>query len=264
MVEVTGVPLIMNQINCSQEEAIISSRLLSDPIYKPLFKLLHLNNRIQSTPEPPKWEECHNLNEFTDLTFGFMRQIGTSVGIEKIVDKQYESVCRAREKRNRKEQEKLFYEGFLKPREIINLNNILSQIDALNEGQNITLTIHHPYHRKKIHEYCEKMGVNHKTKTDTSLELHDDSTLIYHFACKKCIPATTINWYDDLDLNGDYYQSQTICVHCDEHLLSNYEDDSDNDNFGYTKIHGHNTMVISKYNDHFRIKINNPITQLSY
>lgn len=120
-------------------------------------------------------------------------------------------------------KEKQIWNGFQKPKDIVDINELLNKvINVMLTNIPIKLIIYHPYYRGIIYDKCKKLGLKYKSGIDRSVLLHDDNTLVLHFSCDNCIPLASINWYSQLDSNGYYEQLGTKCKYCENRLLSQY------------------------------------------
>ncbi len=137
------------------------------------------------------------------------------------------------------------------------LAQIKADIEALAQRggskETLTFVVHHPLHRQMIHEWCEGLGnLTHKSITDERVPMHDDSTLLKHFRCGKCTPLRELEWIND----GPSQYARCLHHPCKQDnardgggiFHSEYENDKDwgDDDLGFKRVRGHNTVVIKK------------------
>lgn len=120
------------------------------------------------------------------------------------------------------------WDNFQEPCEKFNIDELLNKVINVSISNTpIKLIVYHPYYRKIIYNKCKELNLKYKYGIDKNIPLHDDNTLVLHFACRKYIPLTTINWYSDLNSNGSYKQLESKCKYCNNILLSkNYYEEN--------------------------------------
>ena len=86
--------------------------------------------------------------------------------------------------------------------------------------------------RKKFDSYSNK------------IPMEEDSTLIFHYNCKKCTPLPLVEWYSDMGTCfGTYMGRYATCDKCSERFHSDFE--NMDDELGYKKIRGKNCIKIN-------------------
>lgn len=175
-------------------------------------------------------------------------KLGNNFGYSEIVNNTFKSMKQIDENYERTKMEHENWEGFSRPRRVVDIESIKEEIRNMKSGEEKRFEIHHPFYRKKIHEFCEYLGFKHKSSVNRKIDMEDDSTLVKHFNCGRLTPKNEISWYDDLNSWGGYFQSQANCKHCDGKFLSDYfypDVESEKDRkFGYMYLRGKNTITV--------------------
>lgn len=122
---------------------------------------------------------------------------------------------------------------------------------TLTEMKNVILNMeignviecHHPYYREHLREFGKLHNMKLVSHVDESLKKHDDSMLLYHFACKKCTPVAKVRWYP-ASSNCDSKMAMTaLCEHCPpiRGILTDYKGINSSE-LGYKYVRGKNCL----------------------
>lgn len=133
--------------------------------------------------------------------------------------------------------------GFSKPEEPLSDQQIHSlKTQLLQAKQGDSLTVHHPYYRKLLHDFTEHHGGKLKGYINHDMDYHHDSTLIVHSYCKEATPAALIRWHEDYGMSGQHMGSYAICDHCDEHIHNDHM--NSRGSLGWRKTRGKNALKV--------------------
>ena len=185
------------------------------------------------------------VDTILDSLIGNLSEVSKMHGMSNYFEKIQTDVLESRYKNEITKQEKKQYDGYTKPHNILSDNDLhLLKLKIYTSKYGDIIECHHPFYRKMLREYASSVNCLLESKVVNSLRKDEDSTLLYHYACKKCSPVSHIDWYPDYSMSGQIYQMQANCPHCDDKILSDYKDDKDGDDFGYKYVRGKNALCV--------------------